>query len=440
MTHRFRSGSLGIGVTATLAICVMALAGCSSSTLPPATTSTSTSTSTTSPTSTTTTIASTGCKSHKVDSYSQAVLSDSPLAYFRLDEASGPTMCDSSASANNGTYVSGVHFGVPGAIAGDSAVAAPSPSSGIGTGGSGSGLTGDHSFTLEAWFRSTGTARDQSLVSMGQAGEGNVAGLSTWTSDTGNGTPSQLVLDLYVGVENASTLPIWDTRAVGVNLWDGQWHHLAITYSAAADKVTGYVDGHDLGALTPVTAINLLASPIRIGYWIDTAINQGMIGDVDEVAVYPTALSPAQIQAHFLASGRSVSTSTSTSTSVPVTAKRVALGTDNPAQGACTTNTSEMATSVGSVVLNVTASSFEAEIQLQKGSPNTTYAVLMQQVPGSCPQTSDNGGTLTTDSAGRGHASPSVPRVPGASAFFLQLLPAGSGAPQFTSDRITAGS
>ena len=133
-------------------------------------------------------------------------------------------------------------------------------------------------------------------------------------------------------------------------------------------------------------------------------------------------------------------TTTSTSTSVPATGERVALGTSNPAQGDCATNTSEAATSVGFVVLNVTASSFQAEIQLQAGSPNTTYAVLMQQVPGSCPQTSDNGGTLTTDSTGRGHASTSVPRVPGATTFFLQLLAAGSGTPQYTSDRVSAGS
>jgi hypothetical protein len=306
MTQRFCSSSWGFGMTAALVACVVALAGCSSSTSPPAATSTST----TSPTSSSTTTASTGCGSHKADSYSRAALSDSPIAYFRLDESSGPTMCDSSASANNGTYVSGVHFGVPGAIAGDSAVAAVSPSSGVGTGGPGSGLTGDHSFTLEAWFRSTGTVQDQSLVNMGEAGEGNIAGLSTWTSDTGNGTSSQLALDLYVGVANASSLPIWNTRTVGVNLWDGRWHYLAITYSAAADKVTGYVDGHDLGALTPVTAINLSASQIRVGYWIDTAVNQDVTGDLDEVAVYPTALSPARIQAHFLASGRSL-TSTS---------------------------------------------------------------------------------------------------------------------------------
>lgn len=142
------------------------------------------------------------------------------------------------------------------------------------------------------------------------------------------------------------------------------------------------------------------------------------------------------------ATAPSTSTSTSvslpsTTTTVPGTGNKVALGTNNPAQGDCTTNTSETATSVGFVVLSLTPSSFQAEIQLQAGSANTTYAVFMQQVPGSCPQTSDNGGTLTTDATGRGHVSTSVPRVPGATTFFLQLLPAGSGAPQYTSDRIS---
>jgi hypothetical protein len=118
----------------------------------------------------------------------------------------------------------------------------------------------------------------------------------------------------------------------------------------------------------------------------------------------------------------------------------VALGVNNPSQGDCTTTTSEAAGAVGYVVLNVTATSFQAEIQLQKGTPDTTYAVLLQQVPGSCPQDSDNGGTLTTDSAGQGEASTSVARVAGATSFFLQLLASGSGAPQYTSDRISASS
>jgi hypothetical protein len=113
------------------------------------------------------------------------------------------------------------------------------------------------------------------------------------------------------------------------------------------------------------------------------------------------------------------------------------LGTNSPAAGDCTTNTSEAATSVGFVVLKLTPSSFRAEIRLQAGAPNTTYGVFMQQVPGSCPQNAPNGGTFTTGSTGRGHASAAVPRVPGATTFFVQLVSAGSGPAQFTSDRIS---
>jgi hypothetical protein len=132
------------------------------------------------------------------------------------------------------------------------------------------------------------------------------------------------------------------------------------------------------------------------------------------------------------------SSSPTATTPSPSASTRVALGTDNPAQGDCTTNTSEAATSVGFAVLDVTPSSFQADIQLQKGSPNTTYEVFMQQVPGSCPQPTANGGTLTTGSTGGGEASTTVPRVPGATTFFVQLVPAGSGPSVYTSDRISA--
>ena len=127
------------------------------------------------------------------------------------------------------------------------------------------------------------------------------------------------------------------------------------------------------------------------------------------------------------------SPSTSTST-------KVALGTNNPAQGDCTTNTSESATSVGFAVLDLTPSSFQAEIQVQAGPRNTTYGVFMQQVPGSCPQSAANGGTLVTDSSGRGQASATVPRVAGATTFYVQLVPNGAGPPDYTSDRISAAS
>jgi len=136
-------------------------------------------------------------------------------------------------------------------------------------------------------------------------------------------------------------------------------------------------------------------------------------------------------------SGSPTVTTPSPSTS---TSTKVALGTKNPAAGDCSTSTSEAATSVGYAVLDLTSSSFQADIELQTGSTDTTYEVFMQQVPGSCPQSTANGGTLTTDSSGRGQASSSVPRVAGATTFFVQLVPAGSGPAEYTSDRISAAS
>jgi hypothetical protein len=112
------------------------------------------------------------------------------------------------------------------------------------------------------------------------------------------------------------------------------------------------------------------------------------------------------------------------------------LGTNNPAEGDCTTNTTEAATTVGYVVLKVTASSFQADIHLQTGKPNTTFGVFMQQVPGSCPQEQFNGGTFTTGSTGSGNVTATVPRVAGATTFFVQLVN-GAINVEYTSDRIS---
>lgn len=427
MEQRFGTGSTALRRTVGVALCSLALAGCGSGHTPISTTTRPTS-ATTSPT-----IAS-ACGAGVSDAYARAVLADSPVAYYRLNQISGPTMCDSSRLANNGTYEAGVQFGVTGAIVGNAAVEAGAPSSGIGTGGPGSGLVGDHSFTLEAWERDA-TAHNQSLVSMGQAGEGNVAGLSTWTSSAGDGQASQLVLDLYVGVENASALPIWNTSTVGVNLWDGNWHDVAVTYNAAIDKVTGYVDGHDMGALTPVTAIDLAASAVRVGYWVDDLLNPNVVGDEDEVAVYPSALSSSRIDAHYTASGAAVTPASTTT--LPSNGAGLALGTDNPVPGDCVTNTVENATAVGFVTLTFTSSSFVADIHLQSGMPNTVYGVFMQQVPGSCPQMKFNGGTLTTNSKGGANFVATVPRVAGASTFFVQLVSESANS-EYTSNRISS--
>jgi hypothetical protein len=116
---------------------------------------------------------------------------------------------------------------------------------------------------------------------------------------------------------------------------------------------------------------------------------------------------------------------------------KVALGGNNPSPGDCTTNSKEKVKAVGSVALIVTSNTFKAEIRLEHGLPKTTFEIYMQQVPGSCPQSLANGGTLISSAAGGGMATATVPRVRGATTFFVQLVTSAGQAPTYTSDRVS---
>ncbi len=263
------------------------------------------------------------------DAYATAVLADSPFAYYRLGESAGPTLCDSSASPSNGTYsASGLTYGVAGALPSDPAATAVSAdgstSALIGTGGLGSGVAGDHDFTLEGWFKSNATVQNQILVAIGAAGNGNIAGLALWPTVCG-GNGSDLGLDEY------SSSNCWDTTTVGVNLFDQHWHYVAVTYSASAHQVTGYVDGVNLGAQTPNTTTHsflLQGSAPFVGNWVDNAVNQPFQGAAEEIALYPSALSGARIAAHYAAAGYGIqSTGAPQITGTPVPGQQLSAST-----------------------------------------------------------------------------------------------------------------
>jgi hypothetical protein len=266
------------------------------------------------------------CPAANGDAYSTTVLGNDPIAYYRLNETSGSSgMCDSSSDANNGTYVgTGLTFGVPGPILAGTDTGVGEASGGSGIGDSASSFTGQitgrASWTLQGWFKSTGTTQDQALVAMGAAGSGEIVGLTTWNNEScGAGNASSYASTLGLDEDLGSNC--WNTAAVGdesgnpINVYDGNWHFLAITYNVSADTVTGYVDGQSLGSQTPTTAFDLASGPIRIGYWVDTTVNQPLIGDAAEIAVFPTALTAAEIAAEYEASS-TVTNPTDTSTAV----------------------------------------------------------------------------------------------------------------------------
>src|SRR5205807_3979525 len=84
---------------------------------------------------------------------------------------------------------------------------------------------------------------------------------------------------------------------------DGYWHQVVITFDGT-QTVTAYLDGQSLGALTQSMQTCQGYSPTAC--ILEVGGPSAYTGAVDEVAIYPTALTAAKIANHFAAAGYSV--------------------------------------------------------------------------------------------------------------------------------------
>jgi hypothetical protein len=222
--------------------------------------------------------------------YYREVMADSPVAYWRLGEASGTTAVDAIGSYN-GTYVSSPTLGVEGAVVGNTAVT---------LGGSSYISLGDvldmgtSDWTIEGWVKTTDSDFAVFSKSVTAAGNGRYGVYYTGGNLNALFDPpsGDVVLASW-----ASTIPK-----------NGSWHHIAATFNRD-ELMKLYCDGA-LRASTSISAYNgedlqsnFLAN---IGAY-QNALNTGvyellnLVGSIDEVAIYNTALSPARIAAHYAA-------------------------------------------------------------------------------------------------------------------------------------------
>jgi CUB/sushi domain-containing protein len=89
-----------------------------------------------------------------------------------------------------------------------------------------------------------------------------------------------------------------------VKLNDGLWHHLAVTWTSSGGAVRVYKDGalafsgtlRSGTTLTSGGALVLGQDQDSVNGGFETA--QAFPGQLDELALYPTALSAARVQAH----------------------------------------------------------------------------------------------------------------------------------------------
>jgi Concanavalin A-like lectin/glucanases superfamily/Immunoglobulin I-set domain/Immunoglobulin domain/Domain of unknown function (DUF2341) len=245
--------------------------------------------------------------------YPMKVLSDGPVAYFRLDESSGTTAYD-YAGGNNATYTNAT-LSQPGYNSSAAVPTDPTQTSVLfGQNGDNSyagnvpatlnfGVTngGNAQFTIEAWIT-------QYLYLNG--GSGIIA------VGTGNGG-EQFVLD--TGASASGALRFFVRNAAGTVSAanssfspknDVLWHHVVGVCDEAAGHIYLYLDGVLLatGNITPNSGLLAATAPLSIGARQSGNTSPAnydfqFIGLIDDVAIYNKALTAAQVQSHFYAAG-----------------------------------------------------------------------------------------------------------------------------------------
>lgn len=213
--------------------------------------------------------------------YFNTVMSDSPLGYWRLGEASGTVATDSGTGSNSGTYTSCTQ-GTSSLIAnnfGNLAVSGNGTSSQIVLGAV-SALYGlNRNCTIELWSKPASITGGFGLWSAGYQGIGFRQ----------NNSNLELLSDYSVSLH---------TFTAGLSI--GATFHIVLTIDGAG-LCTVYVNGTSVGTYS--TSTTFIGAYARIGAdgRDSTTVANFFSGSLDEVAVYTSALSSARVSAHYTA-------------------------------------------------------------------------------------------------------------------------------------------
>ena len=219
--------------------------------------------------------------------YRDAVLADGAQSFWRLGEASGTVGAD-RAGSNDLALATSATRGTAGATT-DGDLATTFPGTATVPAVASARLTAPSTFTTEAWFRTTSTTGGK-VVGFGSSATAASGSYDRHVYLRGDGR-------LTFGVYNSAARTV--TSPLRYN--DGKWHQVTATFGAAGMVL--YVDGAQVAADASVTTASSYAgywrvAGDRVSGWPTAPSTPSLNGAVDDVAVYPTALSAARVAEH----------------------------------------------------------------------------------------------------------------------------------------------
>ena len=228
--------------------------------------------------------------------YANAVISQGAQLYWRLGESSGTTAAD-WAGASTGTVGTGVSRGAAGAINGDSNTASTFNGTSAGRVVAPTAANAPAVFSVSAWFKTTTTTGGKIV------GYGDSATIDSTSYDR------HIYMDnagrINFGVAPRANFSITSPKSYR----DGQWHQAVATLGS--NGMVLYVDGVKVAGRTDITSAENVWGYWRVGgdaigsAWPNDPTSDYFNGSIDEVSVYPTVLTLAQVSAQWAASGRS---------------------------------------------------------------------------------------------------------------------------------------
>lgn len=200
--------------------------------------------------------------------YSDLVLANNPLFYWKLDDTSGPTAIDSSGNSINGTYGSNINYGEDGLLPGSSSairVDPPNANSYVFS----SDLNGVNLTGLELWFQTDSTTDNRQMISIRSAGH------------------SKFILHQrssgQIAVWWQGSVVFYSDSAVALQTP----HHVAVWYESTPNLTYMMIDGVIQSNTYSGNLFAITNPDVIVGaYSWHWAIRSTMLGELDEVAVY----------------------------------------------------------------------------------------------------------------------------------------------------------